>query len=221
MILKKRTNYILTLVLFLTPYCILAQKYENTELSKKGYLQFVSKNPIKTNHDEKYIEFYENNYRNKKYKFRLTFVDNWEVVKGNKLSIVIGNVQRDSGKTISVGVLEYNEPLKKFVPLSENGLMLYKKFIEETIYKVQNIEVDILQIKNGYFCNYPAIISISKEIKRTQNDKIEFYSKTISCIANGCLYTISFTEPYVLFNKYEDEVFDNFINNFKFEFGLY
>lgn len=221
MTLQKIFVYRLSLIFILCPLFSICQQYDNTELTKKGYLQFVSKKPMKTNHDEKYIEYYESNYRNKKYKFRLTFVDNWEVIKGNNISILIGNVQRDSGKTISVGISEYNEPLKNYIPLSEKGLNQFKKFTEETVSKLQNKEIKILQARNGYLCNYPALISITKEIERTQNDKIEFYNKTISCIANGILYTISFSEPLVLFDKNEEDIFDNFINNFRFEFGLY
>ncbi len=89
------------IIFFLIPVMVLSQKPSKAKkFTQKDYKEFLSENPSKTSHNEANEVIIGNLYRNKKYKFRIRLVLGWELTKGDGLRIILGDVQKDSAKTI-------------------------------------------------------------------------------------------------------------------------
>ncbi len=88
-------------------------------------------------------------------------------------------------------------------------------------FKIQNRTISDIEVINGYLSNFPALIVTSNQIEKSQEQEVAYYNKSISCVANGILYTVSLSMPSAFYNISEKERFDDFVANFKFEFGMY
>lgn len=223
--MSMKPAYKIVYLLFLFPFAGYAQKIPvnaqaqtkaRTELNEKGYLQFLAQNPLKTDHDQKNAQYSNDRYSNKKYKFSIQLIKGWEMIKGDEQSILIGNVERNSGRTISVGVMEFPKPLKAFAELSKEGQAEYKNILTESA-KAQKRDVNIISIQNGYLGGNRALITVSHNLEQITDRKLQYYEISVSCITNGMVYTINYAVPLKSYNSADKKRFEDFTRNFKFE----
>lgn len=190
---------------------------QSKSISKKEYQEWNKKNHINTNTNSNNGEFFGKIYYNKKYKFRIELIKNWEVSNGDGKSIIIANIQRDSGKTVAISVQEY--PNFKFKPIkyTQSELEQFKQSAIE-LAKVNGIEMYDVEVKNGYLANFNGLIFTYKNIEKTETTEIEYYTKKISCVADGKMYAINISMPYSFYNSKEQQRMSAFIASFKFTF---
>jgi hypothetical protein len=189
------------------------------EAETDNYQKWAKDNPSSTDHSEANDEIDGSLYRNNRYKFRIRFIDNWTFRKGDSKSTVIKSVQADSGKSISVLVMDYpNHKLENNV-LNQQKLNEQKKQLIEVL-KLQNIVPTNFQIQNGYLNNFPATIATFNSIARSQTVELEYSHKQIHCINDGKLYNISISLPKAFMDNIERKRINRVIESFVFEKGM-
>jgi len=156
-------------------------------------------------------------YRNTKYKFSIKFPQNWSIEKGQQQNVVVKAIQADSGKTITVVVME-----NKLVKMSEKPKLtdsLIKKMKEDLIsdFAIQNVVPKNITINDGYLHNFPAHIMTFTVINKTGEEEFEYKIKNIQTVVNGIFYQLSFSSPTFLMTREDENLQRNVTNSFKFE----
>lgn len=184
--------------------------------SKPTYQEWVKSNPTKTNKSSSNDEIEGSLYRNTKYSFRIHFLDNWEIGKGDSKIAVIKSVQPDSGKSFVVLVSDYPNFKLKDGEIADEQLADDKKNMIAA-FKNMNMIPENFDLIKGYLNNYPATIATFSTVIKIQT-KVETYNyKHISCFKNGMLYNLTISMPQRYWDNEENMRIDRIIESFVFE----
>jgi tetratricopeptide (TPR) repeat protein len=151
-------------------------------------------------------------YINKKYKFRVHFIDSWKLDKGSDFdNVVVRSTQPDSGKTIGVIIIDYPNQKMKDKILTEKE----KQDIIESL-KLQGITPTNFKVERGWLNNFPANIMTYNFIKRDDTYEIPFMVKQISCTTDGVMYSLSISMPSAFYTEEEENRIYKVIASFYF-----
>lgn len=184
--------------------------------AKPTYQELTKSNPEQTNKYFSNDEIQGSLYRNTKYSFRIHFLDNWEIRKGDSKIAVIKSVQPDSGKSFVVLVSDYPNFKLNDGEIS-NEQLADDKINMIAAFKDINIVPENFDLVKGYLNNYPATIATFSTVIKIQT-KIESYNyKHITCFKNAKLYNLTISMPQRYWDNEENKRIDRVIESFVFE----
>ncbi|GEO08290.1 hypothetical protein [Segetibacter aerophilus] len=184
--------------------------------SKPTYQEWVKANPTDTDKSSSNAKIEGSLYRNTKYSFRIRFIDNWEIRKGDSKLTVIKSVQSDSGKSFLVLVSDYPSLKLKDGEITDKQLQEDKKNAIQ-ICRAMNMELQHYKIVKGYLNNFPASIATFSANARSQTKIVAYKYKHISCFKKGLLYNLTISMPSVFWTSEEDKRIDRVIESLVFE----
>lgn len=168
---------------------------------------------------EENIEVKENLYRNKTYKFRLRFPENWKNIEGDAQHTIAKFVQKDSGKSISIVAVPYKENDESNFADKIPPFILKEKF--ESYMRKMNIEFSSINIENGYVNNFPANILFWKQVAKSGTREIDYIQKSYNWSKAGIAYNITIAMPKAFYTDKEIRRMERVIESFVFEDDLY
>lgn len=189
----------------------------DTQSNIEEYDSLEIVNAFSTEKSDKFDEINGTEYRNTKYNFRINFPIGWTIDKGMTQNTVISATQLDSGKSISIQIMENSQvklPERKKLT-SEKKKELEEDLIQE--FKVQNVTPYEIEIIDGYLNNFPAYIVSFKVMNRNGEEELEYQLTNYSTVVNGIQYQISFSMPTFLYTQEDKLMLRNVINSFRFE----
>ncbi len=159
----------------------------------------------------------KNVYRNKKYKFRVEFPNNWVYDAGTTKHTIVRAINKPDGVTISILVEHLSENLTSPNNIFENESEADLKNAIEVLAPLQNKKFDNIEIKKGYLNNFPAYISSMTQKVLSGDREFTYLTKQIKTYCDSKLYQITFNIPLNLYNDKYNSVFTRVIDSFNFE----
>ena len=152
------------------------QGLTTSNTTKPTYQEWAKTNPTETDKSSSNDKIEGSLYRNTKYSFRIRFIDNWEMRKGDSKLAVIKSVQPDSGKSFLVLVSDYPNFKLEDEEITDIQLQEDKKNAIQ-IFRTMNMEPLNYQVVKGYLNNFPASIATFSTIAKSQTKIVAYKYK--------------------------------------------
>ena len=184
-----------------------------SELSIIEKVKEIKQDIIPTDKNVNNSQWLSNIYRNTKYKFRVSFPDNWEYDNGTSKSTLARALNREKAAVISV-LVTVNKNYQESI--GEIDSSSYYKYFQE-IASLQNTIPKNFKIEKGTLNNFPAQIIQFTSQQSSGTKSYAYLSKQIHCRIGYNLYVISLNLPVSDWSEDMSVTFDRVIESFKFE----
>jgi hypothetical protein len=153
-------------------------------------------------------------YRNKKYKFRLDYPVGFEIVRGGAQHTVFKAAEKRLGAAFTITVMQYDDPnLARFNhEEGEYDLNYFRTMLME-----QGINPVNMRLDKTFLINFPSYTMSYDYILRSQSYEIPYRMKQIQCVIDGGLYTIGVSMPQQSWTEEMEYAITTSINSFRFE----
>ncbi|MDP3929181.1 MAG: hypothetical protein Q8R57_09170 [Bacteroidota bacterium] len=159
-------------------------------------------------------------YRNKKYKFRMRFIDRWEFREGDSRTTVIKSTLPTRGISISIIINEYADTKLKDLTHTSKEINDFKELLYNDFTKA-GMKIYDFEALPTFLINHPSITYKFKSDVKIQSTVLTYFNKQIHCVKDGILFNISISYPEIYIENEDLIQIEDAINSFRFEDGQY